>query len=117
MKDLLVFVGLLSCLALFLKRASQKKEEKRREKLKKQLLNQQQELFRQIAHGTGLDVSQFTAPTLANVEAETADKGNFSIGWVLLFGVLFLYLFLLARPWIQALAVLGWSDFWRMLSL
>jgi hypothetical protein len=110
----LFFVWVFFFVTLSIKTVLRSRREKKRRQYEQELLNQQQMMLEEIALQTGMDIS--SVPMLANVGVEEKTK-RFSIGWVVLFGILFAYLFVLAQPWIRALVILGWSDFWRMLTL
>jgi len=92
--------------------ARRRRERKRREQYQL-LLHQQQEMLRQLVAG----VSGDPAPALANVVAEEERRSGFGWIWVVLFVILALFMFYIFQPWIRALAILGWKDFWRMITL
>jgi hypothetical protein len=95
--------------------ARRRRERKRREQYQL-LLHQQQEMLRKLV---GVDFDP--APTLANVAAEEQSSRWVNIGWNVLWIVLFVgvafFAFYVLQPWIRALAILGWKDFWRMITL
>jgi len=106
-----VFWGIYFVLRVIMAIARRRREKKRRQQYLL-LLHQQQEMLKRLV---GVDVS--SAPALANVVAEEERRSGF--GWirVALFVILALFMFYIFQPWIRALAILGWKDFWRMITL
>jgi len=111
MKVFIYAWGIYLCLRVIAVITRRRRERKRREQYRL-LLHQQQEMLKRLV---GVDVS--SAPTLANVAAEEERRSGFGWIWVVLFVILALFMFYIFQPWIRALAILGWKDFWRMITL
>jgi hypothetical protein len=115
MKVFIYAWGIYLCLRVIAVITRRRRERKRREQYRL-LLHQQQEMLRKLV---GVDFDP--APTLANVAAEEQSSRWINIGWNVLWIVLFVgvafFAFYVLQPWIRALAILGWKDFWRMITL
>lgn len=103
----LVCIGVLFLLSLLLRVRRNRKIKKIKEEL-----NRQQLLFKKILEQagieTGIETGIDTAPMLTN---------SISIGWIIFFTVLFLFLYWILQPWIEAISILGLKDFMRMIRL
>ncbi len=111
MKVFIYAWGIYLCLRVIAVITRRRRERKRREQYRL-LLHQQQEMLKRLV---GVDVS--SAPALANVVAEEERRSGFGWIWVVLFVILALFMFYIFQSWIRALAILGWKDFWRMITL
>lgn len=87
---------------------------RRNRKIKKikEELNRQQLLFKKILEQAGIETGIDTAPLTNSIEEKP-----FSIGWIIFFTVLFLFLYWILQPWIEAISILGLKDFMRMIRL
>lgn len=99
----LVCIGVLFLLSLLLRVRRNRKIKKIKEEL-----NRQQLLFKKILEQAGIETGIDTAPMLTN---------SISIGWIIFFTVLFLFLYWILQPWIEAISILGLKDFMRMIRL
>ena len=116
MSKAFIYIGLFCIIFRVITAIARKRREKERKKEYLLLLHQQQEMLRKLV---GVDFDP--APTLANVAAEEQSSRWVNIGWNVLWIVLFVgvafFAFYVLQPWIRALAILGWKDFWRMITL
>lgn len=104
----LVCIGVLFLLSLLLRVRRNRKIKKIKEEL-----NRQQLLFKKILEQAGIETGIDTAPMLTN----SIEEKPFSIGWIIFFTVLFLFLYWILQPWIEAISILGLKDFMRMIRL